>query len=232
MKLFVAIILLLVVVIDAGLKEELITIWRRTKEAFKSAIPKTAKKIGDLIRNKIDRQTHIPFNMTRPIVGRKNFNFDAKTQAEMKGKLQHLGVFTSEDFDENCFNTGKQEKFLLNFYIPDVNTRNYPARLSVIGIEATKNEDNSVSVKSVELSARSMIMAIGKTHRRNVRESKNKQKERTQKYSSRELTNLEIKTLKNTLTKAIKEDPRYETIPGPHKEVDVTLFNETLHFYL
>eukprot|EP01040_Poterioochromonas_malhamensis_P004680 gene4680-5015_t len=157
MKLFVAIVLLLVVAVDAGLKEQLITIWKKTKEAVKSVIPNTAKKIGDLIRNKIDRKTNMPFNMTIPVVGRKNFNFDAKTPAEMKEKLQNLGVSTSHEFDENCLNTGKQERFLVNFYIPDIKSRNYPARLSVIGIEATKNEDNSVSVKAVELSARSMI---------------------------------------------------------------------------
>lgn len=65
-----------------------------------------------------------------------------------------------------------------------------------------------------------------------MRESGKKREKKTEEYSSRALTISEIKTLKNTLTKALKEDPRYETIPGPHKEVDVHLFSETLHFYL
>eukprot|EP01040_Poterioochromonas_malhamensis_P014737 gene14737-16359_t len=225
MNLFGVIALVLTLNVDGELKRAVKKAWKQTKQnvnnAIKSIVIEPVKDVRDIVLNNkptsniVDKVTQPQFSMSHPIVDIKHSVFDVTTKAEMKKNFEALGVFRSDPFIESCFNAEKQEKVVMKFYIPDVNAADNVAAVSMIGIEATKNEDNSVSVKAVDLSATCTVTAVEVIHWRSVvREFWNNHETKTQESRSRGLTGAEIQTLIDTLTKAIKDDPRYTELPG------------------
>lgn len=219
MKLFGVIALLFILTVHGGTYQELKKVLKKSKQIVKKVtediVIEPARDLCDIVPNKqasniVDSAIQPHFTMTQPIVAFQHLNFDVESKAELNKKFKELGLFSPYSFMEICFYLLELEKFVVKFYIPDVNVGDNVVALSLRGIEATKNEDDSASMKVLELSARCTVTAVDIIHWRTVvKEYLDNQEMKTQAWHG----SREIQTLIDTLTKAIKDDPRYKELP-------------------
>jgi hypothetical protein len=151
----------------------------------------------------------------KPHVAVDHQHFEVKTYEELVGKLREMGIEDPEEFSRQAMEALEKSKVEWRFFLPAMDAPDDKAKMSVIGIIATKEDSAVVAVTSSRMSAEFDVKATETFHwRTQVKHWGNNHERKNDVTQIRGLTLEEVKVIYSELVSAIESHPDFASLPG------------------
>ena len=144
----------------------------------------------------------------KPHVAVDHQHFQVKTYEELVGKLREMGIEDPEEFSRQAMEALEKSKVEWRFFLPAMDAPDDKAKMSVIGIIATKEDSAVVAVTSSRMSAEFDVKATETFHwRTQVKHWGNNHERKNDVTQIRGLTLEEVKVIYSELVSAHRITP-------------------------
>jgi hypothetical protein len=151
----------------------------------------------------------------KPQVVIEHQQFKANTYEELVKKLREIGIEEPEEFSRRAMEASEKLKIEWRFVLPAMDAPDNRAKMSVIGIIATKEDSKDISVVSSRMSSEFEVKATETFHwRTQVKHLGNNHERKNDVTQRRGLIQEEINVIYNELVSSIRSHPDYASLPG------------------